>query len=161
MIGPPTADGSRQRIEIQIRTHEMHDHAERGAAAHWLYKDPSVDNVPVSKNMPAQTRLIVPDDYDPLNTPRSLEAMFGQSEDPNEALEYAKFELFEDQVFCFTPKGTVISLPIGSSALDFAYAVHTDVGDSCIGAEVNNRSRPLRTALKNGCLLYTSDAADE
>ena len=150
VIGPPTADGSRQRIEIQIRTHEMHDHAERGAAAHWLYKDPSVNNVPVSKNMPAQTRLIVPDDYDPLNTPRSLEAMFGQSEDPNEALEYAKFELFEDQVFCFTPKGTVISLPIGSSALDFAYAVHTDVGDSCIGAEVNNRSRPLRTALKNG-----------
>jgi len=151
VIGPPTEAGNRQRIEIQIRTHKMHDHAERGAAAHWLYKQigQGAENS-VSQNMPARTEFIVPSDYDPLQTPRSLQTMFGQDEDPDEALKYAKLELFQDQVFCFTPNGTVIALPKGATALDFAYAVHTDIGDTCIGAEINNRARPLRIALKNG-----------
>lgn len=151
VIGPPTEAGVRQRIEIQIRTHQMHDHAERGAAAHWAYKETSgqQENT-VSQNMPANTQLIVPRDYDPLQIPRNLQSMFGNDEDPDEALKYAKLELFQDQVFCFTPKGKVIDLPKGATALDFAYAVHTDIGDACIGAEINNRAKPLRIALKNG-----------
>ncbi|MEO1149828.1 MAG: bifunctional (p)ppGpp synthetase/guanosine-3',5'-bis(diphosphate) 3'-pyrophosphohydrolase [Pseudomonadota bacterium] len=150
VVGPPGAGGNRQRIEIQIRTRTMHDHAERGAAAHWRYKDPGeTSGNSVSQNLPSQTDYIVPPDFDFYHTPRNLQALF-QGEDPDEALKYAKLELFQDQVFCFTPKGRVIALPKGSSALDFAYAVHTDIGDSCIGVEINKRSRPLRTALTNG-----------
>ncbi|MEM1192687.1 MAG: bifunctional (p)ppGpp synthetase/guanosine-3',5'-bis(diphosphate) 3'-pyrophosphohydrolase [Pseudomonadota bacterium] len=150
VVGPPGAGGNRQRIEIQIRTRTMHDHAERGAAAHWRYKDPgATSGNGVIQNLPAQTDYIVPPDFDFYHTPRNLQALF-QGEDPDEALKYAKLELFQDQVFCFTPKGSVIALPRGSSALDFAYAVHTDIGDSCIGVEINKRSRPLRTALSNG-----------
>jgi RelA/SpoT family (p)ppGpp synthetase len=140
VIGPPWTDGRRQRIEIQIRTHEMHDTAERGVAAHWQYKDAGAGGI----------EIVVPGQYDPYETPRRLVEMFQAGEDPDEALAYAKLELFQDQVFCFTPKSRVIALPRGSTALDFAYAVHTDVGDSCIGAKINGVQRPLRTPLETG-----------
>lgn len=142
VIGPPWKDGRRQRIEIQIRTFEMHETAERGVAAHWQYKDPGHDDRSVE--------IVAPDQYDPYETPRRLVDMFQAGEDPNEALRYAKLELFQDQVFCFTPKSRVIALPKGSTSLDFAYAVHTDVGDQCIGAKINGVQRPLRTPLNTG-----------
>ncbi|MEM8771265.1 MAG: bifunctional (p)ppGpp synthetase/guanosine-3',5'-bis(diphosphate) 3'-pyrophosphohydrolase [Pseudomonadota bacterium] len=142
VIGPPWADGRRQRIEIQIRTHEMHETAERGVAAHWQYKDPDSAGQSVE--------IIAPGQFDPYETPRRLVEMFQAGEDPDEALRYAKLELFQDQIFCFTPKSRVIPLPKGSTALDFAYAVHTDVGDTCVGAEINGQQRPLRTPLETG-----------
>lgn len=142
VIGPPRADGGRQRIEIQIRTHEMNETAERGVAAHWQYKDKA--------NEAAGIEIISPQQYDPYETPRRLVEMFQHGDDPEEALRYAKLELFQDQVFSFTPKGRVIALPKGSTAIDFAYAVHTDVGDQCIGAKINGAPKPLRTPLKNG-----------
>jgi len=142
VIGPPRGDGGRQRIEIQIRTREMNETAERGVAAHWQYKDKA--------RRGAKVEIVAPGQYDPYETPRRLVEMFQQGEDPEEALRYAKLELFQDQVFCFTPKGRVIALPKDATALDFAYAVHTDVGDTCIGVKVNGVSKPLRTPLKNG-----------
>lgn len=147
VIGPPRPDGGRQRIEIQIRTREMHETAERGVAAHWQYKDAGAKK---GKKKGASVEIISPEHFDPYETPRRLVEMFQQGEDPEEALRYAKLELFQDQVFCFTPKGRVIALPKGATALDFAYAVHTDVGDTCIGVKVNGVSKPLRTPLKNG-----------
>ncbi len=146
VIGPPRPDGGRQRIEIQIRTREMHETAERGVAAHWQYKDKGGRSAGAGTSV----EIVAPGQYDPYETPRKLVEMFQHGEDPEEALRYAKLELFQDQVFCFTPKGRVIALPKGSTALDFAYAVHTDVGDTCIGVKVNGVSKPLRTPLKNG-----------
>jgi GTP diphosphokinase / guanosine-3',5'-bis(diphosphate) 3'-diphosphatase len=143
VIGPPSQSGRRQRIEIQIRTFEMHETAERGVAAHWQYKDPG-------QRADRSVEIVTPGGYDPYETPRRLVEMFQAGEDPDEALRYAKLELFQDQVFCFTPQHRVIALPKGSTPLDFAYAVHTDVGDQCIGATVNGSQRPLRTALKTG-----------
>ncbi|MHA7871771.1 MAG: RelA/SpoT family protein [Hyphococcus sp.] len=143
VIGPPSRDGRRQRIEIQIRTYEMHETAERGVAAHWQYKDPN-------QGQQQSVEIVAPRGFDPYETPRRLVEMFQSGEDPDEALRYAKLELFQDQVFCFTPKHRVISLPKGSTPLDFAYAVHTDVGDQCIGAKINGSQRPLRTALQTG-----------
>ncbi|WP_375202552.1 RelA/SpoT family protein [Hyphococcus sp.] len=142
VIGPPSPDGRRQRIEIQIRTYEMHETAERGVAAHWQYKDSSAGGSTVE--------IVTRGQYDPYETPRRLVEMFQSGEDPDEALQYAKLELFQDQVFCFTPKGRVIALPKGATPLDFAYGVHTDVGDQCIGAKINGVQRPLRTPLNNG-----------
>ncbi len=142
VVGPPWRDGRRQRIEIQIRTFEMHETAERGVAAHWQYKDPDANG--------ASVEIVGPKQYDPYETPRRLVEMFQGGEDPDEALQYAKLELFQDQVFCFTPKSRVIALPKGATALDFAYGVHTDVGDQCIGAKINGVQRPLRTALETG-----------
>ena len=154
VIGPPRPDGGRQRIEIQIRTYEMHDAAERGVAAHWQYKDRPVDHV-------SSIELRDSIQYDPYDTPRRLVEMFQHGDDPEEALAYAKLELFQDQVFVFTPKGRVISMPKGATALDFAYAVHTDVGDTCVGAKINGVQKPLRTPLKNGdvVLVLRSDNA--
>lgn len=143
VIGPPSKEGRRQRIEIQIRTFEMHETAERGVAAHWQYKDPGGRSA-------RSIEIVAPGGFDPYETPRRLVDMFQAGDDPNEALQYAKLELFQDQVFCFTPKHRVITLPKGSTPLDFAYAVHTDVGDQCIGAKINGTQRPLRTALQTG-----------
>lgn len=143
VIGPPGKQARRQRIEIQIRTFSMHETAERGVAAHWQYKDPGA-------NQKQSVEIVAPGQYDPYDTPRRLVEMFQAGEDPDEALRYAKLELFQDQVFCFTPKSRVIALPKGSTPLDFAYAVHTDVGDQCIGAKINGVQRPLRTALQTG-----------
>ena len=144
VIGPPSSDGGRQRIEVQIRTVEMHEAAERGVAAHWQYKENGAKEGETSVELSASIQ------YDPYETPRRLVEMFQQGEDSEEALAYAKLELFQDQVFAFTPKGEVIALPKDATALDFAYALHTDIGDSCIGAKINGAQKPLRTPLKNG-----------
>ncbi len=122
-----------QRIEIQIRTAEMQEQAERGVAAHWIYKQggPSTD-------APQYARL------------RSLIDILDKSSNAEDFLEHTKLEMFQDQVFCFTPKGKLISLPRGATPIDFAYAVHSQVGDTCVGAKINGRMLPLRTQLANG-----------
>jgi len=122
-----------QRIEIQIRTAEMQDQAERGVAAHWIYKQggPSTD-------APQYAWL------------RSLMDILDKAPNAEEFLEHTKLEMFQDQVFCFTPKGKLIALPRGATPIDFAYAVHSQVGDTCVGAKINGRMLPLRTQLSNG-----------
>ena len=128
VIGP-----EQHRIEIQIRTRDMHEIAEFGVAAHWRYKQggPATDG--------RQYRWL-----------RELLDILEHASSPEEFLEHTKLEMFQDQVFCFTPKGTVIALPLGATAIDFAYAVHSEVGDTCVGAKVNGRMVQLRTRLKNG-----------
>lgn len=137
IVGP-----SRQRVELQIRTREMDHVAEYGVAAHSLYKDgASVANSAshaISKETNAYAWLR-----------QTIEAL-SEGDNPEEFLENTKLELFRDQVFCFTPKGRLIALPRGATPIDFAYAVHTDVGDTCVGAKVNGRIMPLMTELKNG-----------
>jgi GTP pyrophosphokinase len=125
-----------QRIELQIRSGEMHDIAERGIAAHWSYKDKANGG----------TRPSI-DAYESL---RSLIDSLKVGDTPEEFLEHTRLELFQDQVFCFTPKGKLIALPRGANPIDFAYAVHTDVGDTTVGAKVNGRHVPLAYQLKNG-----------
>ncbi len=127
---------SAKRVEIQIRTREMHQVAERGVAAHWSYRD--------------GVRAENPFAVDPFHWLRSLAERFEASENPDEFLEHVKLEMFQDQVFCFTPKGEVIKLPRGASPIDFAYAIHTRIGDSCVGAKVNGQRVPLWTKLRNG-----------
>ncbi|MBP6013511.1 MAG: bifunctional (p)ppGpp synthetase/guanosine-3',5'-bis(diphosphate) 3'-pyrophosphohydrolase [Alphaproteobacteria bacterium] len=126
-----------QRIELQIRTTEMHEIAERGIAAHWSYKDKLNGGRPLANI----------DAYESL---RSLIESLKVGNTPEEFLEHTRLELFQDQVFCFTPKGKLIALPRGATPIDFAYAVHTEVGDTCVGAKVNGRHVPLATKLKNG-----------
>ena len=133
-----------RRVEIQIRTERMEDVAERGVAAHWTYKDESYAY---------DTESALLSGGDPLKRLRPLVEMLEHAPDADEFLEHAKLEMFQDQVFTFTPKGDLIALPRGATPLDFAYAVHTDVGDSCIGAVVNGRERPLRTRLENGDIV--------
>jgi len=130
-----------RRVELQIRTERMEDVAERGVAAHWAYKDNSYAYDPDSAKESGG---------DPLRRIRPLVEMMEQSGDADEFLEHAKLEMFTDQVFTFTPKGDLIALPRGATPLDFAYAVHTKVGDTCIGAVINGREVPLRTRLNNG-----------
>lgn len=130
-----------RRLEIQIRTERMEDVAERGVAAHWAYKNESYAYDPERAKESGG---------DPLRRIRPLVEMMEQSGDADEFLEHAKLEMFADQVFTFTPKGDLISLPRGATPIDFAYAVHTKVGDTCIGALINNREKPLRTRLQNG-----------
>ena len=130
-----------RRIELQIRTERMEDVAERGVAAHWAYKNNSYAYDPESAKASGS---------DPLRRIRPLVEMMEQSGDADEFLEHAKLEMFTDQVFTFTPKGDLIALPRGATPLDFAYAVHTKVGDTCIGAVINGREVPLRTRLNNG-----------
>ncbi len=128
VIGP-----ERQRIEIQIRTREMHEVAEMGVAAHWLYKqgDPRTDG--------RQFRWI-----------RELLDILEHASGPEEFLEHTKLEMYQDQVFCFTPKGDLIALPGKATPVDFAYAVHSEIGDHCASAKINGRLLPLRTQLRNG-----------
>jgi GTP pyrophosphokinase len=128
VIGP-----EKQRIEVQIRTKEMHEIAELGVAAHWQYKQgaPAVDG--------RQYRWL-----------RELLDILEHASGPEEFLEHTKLEMFQDQVFCFTPKGDLISLPRGATPVDFAYAVHSEVGNTCVGAKINGRHMPLRTELHNG-----------
>ena len=123
----------RQRIEMQIRTHEMHEIAEHGVAAHWIYKQGA------GKTDGRQYRWI-----------RELLDILETAAGPEEFLEHTKLEMFRDQVFCFTPRGDLINLPRGATAVDFAYAVHSEVGDNCVGAKINGRMMPLRTQLGNG-----------
>ena len=126
-----------QRIELQIRSQDMHEIAEAGIAAHWSYKDKVNGRQPFA-NIEA---------YDSL---RSLIQSLKEGNTPEEFLEHTRLELFQDQVFCFTPKGKLISLPRGATPIDFAYAVHTEIGDTCVGARVNGRHVLLSHKLKNG-----------
>jgi GTP diphosphokinase / guanosine-3',5'-bis(diphosphate) 3'-diphosphatase len=130
------------RIEMQIRTESMDLVAEEGVAAHWRYKDQSY-GFDAEAAEAAGGR-------DPLANLRQLVQMLEHGGDSEELVEHAKLEMFLDQVFVFTPKGKLISLPRGAMALDFAYAVHTDVGDTCVGVKINGELRPLRTELTNG-----------
>jgi GTP pyrophosphokinase len=128
IIGP-----ERQRIEVQIRTREMHEVAELGVAAHWSYKQGE------AKTEGKQYRWL-----------RELLDILEHAAGPEEFLENTKLEMFQDQVFCFTPKGDLIALPRGATPVDFAYAVHSQVGDTCVGAKINGRIVPLRSTLSNG-----------
>ncbi len=128
LIGP-----ERQRIEVQIRTREMHEVAEFGVAAHWKYKQGA------QQVEGRQYRWL-----------RELLDILEHASNPEEFLEHTKLEMFQDQVFCFTPKGDLIALPRGATPIDFAYAVHSEVGDTCVGSKVNGRMIPLRTLLRNG-----------
>jgi len=124
----------KQVIEVQIRTYKMHEVAENGFAAHWSYKQ----NREISKDG-KQYRWI-----------RDVMDILGHSENPEEFLENTKMSMYHDQVFCFTPRGDLIPLIKGSTPVDFAYAVHSDVGRTCVGAKVNGSVVPLRRVLDNG-----------
>jgi GTP diphosphokinase / guanosine-3',5'-bis(diphosphate) 3'-diphosphatase len=128
VIGP-----ERQRIEIQIRTTEMHEVAELGVAAHWVYKQAG------PKTAGRQYRWL-----------RELLDILEHASDPQEFLEHTKLAMFQDQVFCFSPKGDLFELPRGATPVDFAYAVHSEIGNTCVGAKINGRQVPLRTQLANG-----------
>ncbi len=130
-----------QRVELQIRTERMHDVAEYGVAAHALYKD--INGANGSGVVPSQ-------DSGAYRWLRHLVDMLLEGDNPEEFLEHTKLELFQDQVFCFTPKGRLIALPRGANPIDFAYAVHTDIGNTCVGAKINGRPMPLVTELRNG-----------
>ncbi len=128
VIGP-----AKRRVEIQIRTHEMHGQAEYGLAAHWAYKTNTTANP--GENYPWLQDLLEILDHD---------------SGAEEFLEHTKLAMYQDQVFCFTPKGELIQLPKGSTPVDFAFAVHTRLGETTVGAKVNGRLVPLRNRLENG-----------
>ncbi len=134
-----------QRVELQIRTEMMHQIAEYGVAAHSLYKD----NVDPTDGA-AGANGSAPVKENPYFWLRRLVDTLLEGDNPEEFLEHTKLELFQDQVFCFTPKGRLIALPQGATPIDFAYAVHTDIGNWCVGAVVNGRQMPLTTQLRNG-----------
>jgi len=131
VIGPES-----QRVEMQIRTRQMHDIAEYGIAAHALYKDGAADSASSESSAYAWLRHTVD--------------MLAHGDNPEEFLEHTKLELFSDQVYCFTPKGRLIALPRKANCIDFAYAVHTDIGNHCSRARINGVERPLVTELQNG-----------
>jgi len=123
-------------IEVQIRTHEMHKLAEAGVASHWLYKDSDTSMSELQKKTHQWLQ--------------SLLEMQSQSGDSVEFLEHLKVDLFPDEVYVFTPRGRIMPLPRGATAVDFAYAVHTDIGNRCVAVKLNQELMPLRTELKNG-----------
>lgn len=125
-----------KRVEVQIRTQEMHTVAETGVAAHWSYKDGQ--------------RFENPFAVDPFKWLSDVTKRLDDEDDSADFLEHMKLEMFTDQVFCFTPKGDVVKLPRGATPIDFAYAIHTRIGDSCVGAKVDGRRVPLWTKLRNG-----------
>ena len=125
-----------QRVEVQLRTQAMHDVAERGVAAHWRYREA------VDENDPRAVRA-----YEWL---RDMVDLLERGDNPEEFYEHSKLNLYQDQVFCFSPKGMLIALPRGATPIDFAYFVHTDVGNTAVGAKVNGVHTPLHTPLKNG-----------
>lgn len=143
VIGP-----EKQRVEIQIRTQDMHDIAERGVAAHWRYREAVPD-----QDLP---------DSASYGWLRDMVDLLERGDTAEEVLEHSKLAMYQDQVFCFTPMGSLISLPRGATPIDFAYAVHTDLGNSAVGAKVNGNHVPLHTALKNGDqveIITTRDSA--
>ena len=133
IIGP-----NKKKIEIQIRTPEMHEVAERGVAAHWGYK--SGDEASKHKGQ----------EFNQLKWLNDLVQILDNANSPDEFLEHTQLEMYADQVFCFSPKGALIALPKGATAVDFAYAVHSDVGNTCIGVKINGKMRQLATTLNNG-----------
>jgi (p)ppGpp synthase/HD superfamily hydrolase len=139
VIGP-----HHMRVEMQIRTQKMHEIAEYGVAAHALYKDArsageAIDGVKAPAAESNAYRWL-----------RRLVDLLAEGDSPKEFLEHTKLELFQDQVYCFTPKGQLIALPKGATPIDFAYAVHTSIGDSCVGCKINGQHAPLSTELENG-----------
>jgi GTP pyrophosphokinase len=134
-------------VEVQIRTQEMHRVAEAGVASHWLYKagEASVSELQIQTNQWLQSLLDIQAD----------------SRDSVEFLEHIKVDLFPDEVYVFTPKGRIVALARGATAVDFAYSVHTDVGNHCVGAKINGEFMPLSTPLKNGdrVEVLTSESA--
>jgi len=133
VIGP-----NKERVEIQIRTHEMHEFAERGIASHWIYKSSE------------KISHLALQEYDWL---RDLVEIMEKDTNPEHYLEYTKLQMFQDNVFCFTPKGEVIKLPKGATPIDFAYAVHTIIGDTINSCEINGRGSPIQTVLNNGDMV--------
>ena len=133
VIGP-----MKKRIEIQIRTKPMHEFAERGIASHWKYKSSEKFSELSWK------------EYDWL---RDLVEIIETGGSPEHFFEFTKLQMFQDNVFCFTPKGAVIKLPKDASPIDFAYAVHTKIGDTAIGCEINGKSSALQSTLKNGDMI--------
>ena len=133
IIGP-----KKERVEIQIRTQEMHDFAARGIASHWLYKSSEKLTQPTLK------------EYDWL---RDLVEIIEKGTAPEDFFEYTKLQMFQDHVFCFTPYGEVIKLPKDATPIDFAYAVHTKVGDSATSCEINGKISPFQSVLRNGDLV--------
>lgn len=131
VIGP-----ERMRTEIQFRSHDMHERAEFGLAAHWRYKEGGRAN-----SAPAieEERWL-----------RELLEILNDAASFKEFLDHSKLNMYADQVFCFSPKGRLIQLPQGATPLDFAYAVHTDLGNTCVGSSINGRPRALQTILRNG-----------
>ena len=134
VIGP-----GKQRVELQIRTEEMHEIAEYGIAAHALYKD----------GVGSPTELLSRESTAYAWLRRTIE-LLAEGSNPEEFLEHTKLELFHDQVFCFSPKGKLIALPRKATPIDFAYAVHTDVGNTAVGAKINGQIAPLTSELTNG-----------
>lgn len=128
--------GGASRVEVQIRTRQMHEVAETGVAAHWAYKGGRRSENPFA--------------VDPFHWLSELVDRMENGDAPKEFLEQVKLDMFHDQVFCFTPKGEVIGLPRGATPIDFAYAIHTRIGDSCVGAKVDGGRVPLWTRLRNG-----------
>jgi guanosine-3',5'-bis(diphosphate) 3'-pyrophosphohydrolase len=143
IVGP-----SKQRVELQIRTQEMHQVAEYGVAAHAIYKDAATAGRANGKA--GDVDFAMSKDSNAYAWLRHTIESLGEGDNPEEFLENTKLELFQDQVFCFTPKGRLIALPRGATPVDFAYAVHTDIGNSCVGAKINGRIMPLVTKLQNG-----------
>jgi RelA/SpoT family (p)ppGpp synthetase len=139
IIGP-----KKQRVEIQIRTREMHEFAQRGIASHWKYRSSEKFTSSVSK------------EYDWLV---DLVEIIDKGASPEHYYEYTKLQMFQDNVFCFTPEGTVIKLPKDATPIDFAYAVHTQIGDTAIKCEINGKESPLQSVLHNGDMItiITSD----
>ena len=130
VIGP-----NKRPIEIQIRTSAMHDFAERGIASHWKYKSSEKFNSLTWK------------EYDWL---ADLVEIIDKDENPEHSFEYTKLQMFQENVFCFTPKGSVIKLPKDATPIDFAYAVHTKIGDNAIGCKINGNNKELQSILHNG-----------
>ncbi len=120
------------RVEVQIRTEEMHEEAELGLAAHWAYKQDKV-------RPETQVSWI-----------RDLVEILDNAESPEELLEHTRMAMYQDRIFAFTPKGELHQLPKGATPIDFAYAVHTDLGDQAVGAKINGRVVPLKTSIENG-----------
>ena len=132
-------------LEVQIRTGEMHKIAEAGVASHWLYKSSDTSLSELQKNTHQWLQ--------------SLLQMQSESGDSAEFLEHLKVDLFPDEVYVFTPRGQIMALPRGATAVDFAYAVHTDIGNRCVAVKINQELMPLRTELKNGDRVEVITAA--
>jgi GTP diphosphokinase / guanosine-3',5'-bis(diphosphate) 3'-diphosphatase len=160
IVGP-----GHQRVELQIRTRAMHRVAEYGVAAHAIYKEqsgvhaaagdvaavkPTTGTAPGTVAANAVAASVYDKDNGPYMWLRRLVETLLDGNNSEEFLEHTKLELFQDQVFCFSPKGRLIALPRGATPIDFAYAVHTDVGNATVGALVNGRQLPLSTVLRNG-----------
>ena len=128
VIGP-----FKQKIEIQIKTLEMHKIAETGIASHWVYKQKIKDLEKIN------SRWV-----------QDLVSILDQEQGPEDFLENTKLEMYADKVFCFTPNGDLIALPRGATPVDFAYALHSDIGFTCVGVKINGKPRQLKTQLNNG-----------